>query len=145
VAINVDDARIADNACQQPIDQPIVPHGPTAYWSKLPIKAIVVTLHQRGVPASVSQTAGTFVCNHVFYALMHELAIHTRSARPRTRKGGFIHVPFLPEQAERQRALTGGRRPPSLPFETMVEAVEIAVRVSVSTCRDVRIAGGATH
>jgi pyroglutamyl-peptidase len=145
VAINVDDARIPDNAGQQPVDQPIVPHGPTAYWSKLPIKAIVATLYQRGVPASVSQTAGTFVCNHLFYVLMHELAISVPSAPSRARKGGFIHVPFLPEQAERQRARTGGRRPPSLRFETMLQAVEIAVRVSLSTCRDIRIAGGATH
>jgi pyroglutamyl-peptidase len=73
VAINVDDARIADNAGRQPIDRPIVRRGPVAYWSTLPIKAMVATLRARGLPASVSQTAGTFVCNHVFYALMHAI------------------------------------------------------------------------
>ena len=73
VAINVDDARIPDNAGRQPVDRPVVRGGPAAYWSTLPIKAIVEALRRNGIPAAVSQTAGTFVCNHVFYALMHEL------------------------------------------------------------------------
>ncbi len=73
VAINVDDARIPDNKGQQPIDEPIVANGPAACFSTLPIKAIVSALRQQGIPASVSQTAGTFVCNHVMYGLLHQL------------------------------------------------------------------------
>lgn len=84
VAINVDDARIADNAGAQPIDRAIAPDGPAAYFSTLPIKRLVAALRAGGVPAAVSQTAGTFVCNHVFYALMHALA-----ARPDAAPGGI--------------------------------------------------------
>ena len=86
VAINVADARITDNAGAQPIDHPVVPGGPAAYFSTLPIKAMLAALHEAGVAAEVSQTAGTFVCNHLFYGLMHLLA-----SRPagRTLRGGL--------------------------------------------------------
>lgn len=131
VAINVDDARIPDNAGRQPVDRAIVRGGPAAHWSTLPIKAIVAALRQHGIPASVSQTAGTFVCNHVFYGLMH--ALRSRRAA----RGGFIHVPFLPEQA------TKGQ--PSLPLETMVEAVGVAIATALGTRRDVKSGGGQTH
>ena len=131
VAINVDDARIADNAGRQPVDRPIVRGGPAAYWSTLPIKAIVAALRKHGIPASVSQTAGTFVCNHVFYGLMDAL-------RPkRGVRGGFIHVPFLPEQAKKGQ--------PSLPLETMVEAIGVAIATALMTHRDVKSGGGQTH
>lgn len=130
VAINVDDARIADNAGRQPVDRPIVRGGPAAYWSALPIKAIVAALRKHGVPARVSQTAGTFVCNHVFYGLMH--ALHTR----RGVRGGFIHVPFLPEQAKQGQ--------PSLPLETMVEAVGLAIKTALQIRRDLKAGGGQT-
>lgn len=73
VAINVDDARIADNRGQQPVDEPIVADGPAAWFSTLPIKAMVAAMRSAGIPASVSQTAGTFVCNHVMYGLLHKL------------------------------------------------------------------------
>lgn len=92
VAINVDDARIPDNAGAQPVDEPVLAAGPAAYFSSLPIKAVVAGLRDAGLPASVSQTAGTFVCNHVFYGLMHACV-----ARPGV-QAGFIHVPWLPEQ-----------------------------------------------
>jgi pyroglutamyl-peptidase len=92
VAINVDDARIPDNAGAQPVDAPVHASGPAAYFSTLPIKAVVAGLREAGMPASVSQTAGTFVCNHVFYGLMHACA-----QRPGV-QAGFIHVPWLPEQ-----------------------------------------------
>lgn len=128
VAINLDDARIPDNAGQQPIDKAIVKEGPAAYFSTLPIKAIVHELRRREIPAAVSQTAGTFVCNHVFYGLMHELALH----RP-TVRGGFIHVPFVPEQ-------TSDR--PSLRFEVLTEAVRVAIATTVEYRRDLRTAGG---
>jgi pyroglutamyl-peptidase len=131
VALNVDDARIPDNAGAQPVDRAIVRGGPAAYWSTLPVKAIAAALHGRGVPAGVSQTAGTFVCNHVFYGLMHALR-----RRPGVR-AGFIHVPWLPEQAPAGQ--------PSLPLETMVEAVAAAIEVSLRRRRDARIAGGATQ
>ena len=73
VAINVDDARIADNQGQQPVDVPVVADGPAAWFSTLPIKAMVMAMRNAGIPASVSQTAGTFVCNHVMYGLLHKL------------------------------------------------------------------------
>jgi pyroglutamyl-peptidase len=130
VAINVDDARIPDNADRQPVDRPVVRGGPVAYWSTLPIKAVVETLTQRGIPAAVSQTAGTFVCNHVFYGLMHELR------RTRAVRGGFIHVPSLPEQAKPGQ--------PSLPLATMVTAIAAAIDTSFTCRRDVRIGGGRT-
>lgn len=128
VAINIDDARIPDNAGQQPIDKPIVKDGPAAYFSTLPIKAIVQELRKHNIPAAVSQTAGTFVCNHVFYGLMHELSTHRADVR-----GGFIHVPFVPEQATDK---------PSLPFEKMTEAVRLAIATSVDYRRDIKSAGG---
>lgn len=131
VALNIDDARIADNAGGQPVDRPIVRGGPAAYWSTLPIKAMVAALKARGVPASVSQTAGTFVCNHVFYGLMHALR-----RRPRVR-GGFVHVPYVPEQAP-----AGA---PSLPLPVQIEAITCLIETAVRTRRDRRTVGGATH
>ena len=92
IAINVMDARIPDNAGAQPIDVPVIAGGPASYFSTLPIKSLVAGLRASGFPASVSQTAGTFVCNQVFYALQHTLAgqgVHS----------GFVHLPLLPEQA----------------------------------------------
>lgn len=132
VALNVDDARIADNAGAQPVDQPIRRGGPAAYWSTLPIKAIVSALQARSIPAAVSQTAGTFVCNHVFYGLMHDLA-QGRSAGGRTVRGGFVHVPC---------ARGPGEKRPSLPLETLVEAIRIAIETTLAVKRDVRVTGG---
>lgn len=107
VAVNVDDARIPDNAGAQPIDRPVVRGGPVAYWSTLPIKAIMARLRERGIAAEVSPSAGTFVCNHLFYALMHELR-----HRPRVR-AGFVHLPALPARGRHQlnlASLTAGVR-----------------------------------
>jgi pyroglutamyl-peptidase len=142
VAINVDDARIPDNAGRQPVDRAIVRGGPAAYWSTLPIKAIVAALRQHGIPASVSQTAGTFVCNHVFYGLMHALRTKhgvraLRHGSGRAARGGFIHVPFLPEQAKKGQ--------PNLPLETMVEAIGVAIAAALTTRRDVKSGGGQIH
>lgn len=131
VAINVNDARIPDNEGNQPIDTPIVEGGPTAYWSTLPIKAIVKELRDQGVPASVSQTAGTFVCNHLFYGLMHVLA----SKHPQTR-GGFIHIPYLPQQAAR---LAGQ---PSMAVETIEKGLRIAIETALSHENDIVAVGG---
>ena len=110
---------------------PIVKTGPAAYWSTLPIKAVVTALRKKGIPATVSQTAGTFVCNHVFYGLMHALRL-----RPGVR-GGFVHVPFLPEQARAGQ--------PSLALSVMIDAIEETVAVSLRTRRDIRAGGGQTH
>ena len=128
VAINVDDARIPDNAGAQPVDRPVVQGGPAAYFSTLPVKAMVAGLRADGVPAEVSQTAGTFVCNHVFYGLMHALR-----RRPGVR-GGFIHVPFLPEQAKNGQA--------SLALDTMVAAIARVTEIALKVRRDTRVGGG---
>jgi pyroglutamyl-peptidase len=133
VAINVDDAPIMDNANRQLVDEPIVRGGPAAYFSTLPIKAIVAALRDAGLPASVSQTAGTFVCNHVFYGLMHALA-----GRAGVR-GGFIHIPYLPEQAARHPGAA------SMALGQMIEGIRIAVRTALETGRDTADVGGATH
>ena len=127
VAINVDDAPILDNDGQQPVDAPIAPAGPAAYFATLPVKAIVGAMRERGLQASVSQTAGTFVCNHVFYGVMHHL-------RERDAIGGFIHVPYLPEQ--------GG---PSMALSDIIEGLRTAVEVAVRGGADSIEAGGATH
>jgi len=131
VAINVQDARIPDNAGAQPVDRPVVAGGPAAYWSTLPVKAIVARLRRTGLPAGVSQTAGTFVCNHVFYFLMHALR------RQRGVRGGFIHVPWLPEQA--------GAGGPALTLAAMTAGLAAAIETALTVRRDARAPGGATH
>lgn len=133
VAINVDDAAILDNGGQQPVDVRIAEDGPAAYFSTLPIKAIVRALKDQGLVAGVSQTAGTFVCNHVFYGLMHHVA-----GRPI--KAGFIHVPFLPEQAAARPDA-----PPSMALEEIVAGIRTAVEVTLEVAEDVAEVGGATH
>lgn len=135
VAINVDDASILDNGGRQPVDTAIAADGPAAYFSTLPIKAIVHALRARGLVAGVSQTAGTFVCNHVFYGLMHHAA---GQAQPI--KAGFIHVPFLPEQAA-----VRPDAPPSMALEDIIAGVKLAVEVTLGVDTDLREAGGATH
>lgn len=138
VAINVDDGRIGDNAGRQPIDQPVVPGAPAAYFATLPVKAIVQAVRGAGLPAELSNTAGTFVCNHLFYGLMHRLA--QADARARGLRGGFIHIPYLPEQAAR---LPGP--PPAMALADAVAALRIAVQVSVAQAEDLKLAGGALH
>jgi len=135
VAINVDDASILDNGGQQPVDTAIAADGPAAYFSTLPIKAIVHALRARGLVAGVSQTAGTFVCNHVFYGLMHHAA-----TQPQPIKAGFIHVPFLPEQAAARPDT-----PPSMALEDIIAGIKLAVEVTLGVDTDLREAGGATH
>lgn len=133
VAINVDDARIPDNAGQQPIDAPVVADGPAAYFSTLPIKAMREALRGAGFPVEVSQTAGTYVCNHVFYGLMHALR------RQRTVRAGFIHIPYSPAQASMHAGT------PSVAVETVTEALRLAVQVALKTRADARLAAGAEH
>jgi pyroglutamyl-peptidase len=131
VAINVDDARIPDNDGQQPIDRPIAAGGPAAYFTGLPVKAAVAALRQAGLPAIVSNTAGTFVCNHVFYGLMHLTATRQLPLR-----GGFLHVPYLPSQAARFNAA------PSMALEQIVEGIRIILRVAAARTEDIANAEG---
>jgi pyroglutamyl-peptidase len=131
VAINVDDARIPDNSGQRPIDEAIEPRGPAAYFSSLPIKAMVAALQQAGHAASVSQTAGTYVCNHVFYGLMHALR-----RRPGVR-GGFIHLPYAPGQSG------AGPGVPSMPMAEQAAAIRLALLTAQVTQTDLRASGGA--
>jgi len=134
VAINVVDARIPDNEGCQPVDEAIVADGPAAYFSSLPIKAIVSALRQRGVPASVSQTAGTYNCNAIFYRLSHYIV----TQRPALR-GGFIHIPYLPEMA----ALHPGA--PSLALETLIKAIRVIAATTLAVQSDIKIGAGALH
>lgn len=126
VAINIRDARIPDNAGASPVDEPVVPGAPVGRFSTLPVKAMVAALEADEVPAAVSQTAGTYVCNDVFYALQHLLA--TDPALEGIR-GGFVHVPSADVVDARSAA------------RALVRMVEVAL----STETDVRLAGGAEH
>lgn len=113
IAINVDDARIPDNISQQPIDEEIQVEGEAAYFSTLPIKRIVKAIREAGISAEVSNTAGTFVCNHIMY---QALFAATKADKPF--KAGFMHIPFIPEQTTDK---------PSLPLEESTKAVQIAI------------------
>ena len=130
VAINLIDARIPDNLGEQPVDIPVAAEGPTAYFSTLPIKAMVAALRAAGIPATVSHTAGTFVCNQVFYSLQHSLAGSTV-------RSGFMHVPLLTEQV----ALAASAQS-SMSLDTLVKALRVAVSAALNTLHDVRETGG---
>jgi pyroglutamyl-peptidase len=130
IAVNVDDASLPDNADASPVDLPVVVGAPAAYFSTLPVKAMVAALRAAGIPASVSQSAGTYVCNHVFYGLQHRLAgSGVRS--------GFMHLPLLPEQAAHRLGQ------PSMPLQTMIDGVRIALATALATDCDLRASGGA--
>ena len=139
IAINLADARLPDNRGRQLTDAPVVRGGPTAYWSTLPVKAIVAALRAEDIPAGVSHSAGTFVCNEVFYALLHTLR-HTRARGLRGTRGGFVHVPYAQERLA-DHATTHADTP-SLPFARLVRATEIVIETSLRTRRDRRQAEG---
>ncbi len=134
VGINVDDCRIPDNEGNQIIDEPVFPEGPDAYLVTLPIKAMVQRIQERKIPASVSNTAGTFVCNHVTYGVCHLIATKYPGKR-----SGFIHIPYLPQQVIDKKNM------PSMSQEMMVEAIEAAIEAIVETTEDIKVTGGATH
>ena len=136
VAINIDDARIADNAGGQPIDRPVVAGGPAAYFATLPIKAAVAALRDAGLPAAVSNSAGTFVCNHLFYGLMHLAATRHPGLR-----GGFLHVPYLPSQAALHANSIWGA--PSMALADIVRGIEIVLTVAASRQDDIAASEGA--
>ena len=115
VAINLDDARIPDNEGNQPIDEPIFPDGENAYFSTLPVKAMVEAIRKEGLPSSLSNSAGTYVCNHLMYGVLYYL-----DKRP-SMKAGFIHVPYIPEQVKDKKEM------PALPLSDIVRGLEAAI------------------
>ena len=116
IAINLDDARIADNAGNQPLEQKIIANGPDGHFSTLPIEKMVAAMKAAGIPASISLSAGTFVCNHIFYVLQDYL-------KDSSIKSGFMHVPLMDEQRREYPTL------PTMPIRQMVAGVEIALNV----------------
>jgi pyroglutamyl-peptidase len=122
VALNIDDFRMPDHAGNQPQDEPIVPGGPAAYLSTLPVKAMVQAMTAEGVPAVLSNTAGTYLCNHVSYGVLHHLAVRRLATR-----AGFIHLPFLPEQAAGKDAQV-----PCLGADTMLAGLRAAVTAALA-------------
>jgi len=134
VAINIDDARIPDNEGGQPIDRPVVADGAPAYFATLPIKAMVENCNKAGVPAAISNTAGTFVCNHLMYAACHYAALH----QP-TLKAGFIHIPFVPEQTTDKPTM------PSMSCADIIKGLKSFIRTTITVDQDVKVTGGAEH
>ena len=119
VAINVQDASIADNVGNQPVDQPVVPGGPAAYFATIPVKKIISNVKEAGIPCCISDSAGTFVCNDLMYRLLHYVDANKLAVT-----GGFIHVPYLPEQVPSGQA-------PSMELNMIVRALTIALETVI--------------
>lgn len=134
VGINCDDCRIKDNEGNQPIDEKVVEDGPAAYFATIPIKAMVEHIKEGKIPASVSNTAGTFICNHVLYGVCHIKATEYPNMRT-----GFIHIPFLPEQ------VTDKKNMPSMALEIIVKGLELAIEAIITNEEDIVVTGGKTH
>lgn len=134
VAINIDDARIADNEGNQPIDVKVFEDGEPAYFATLPIKAMVAAIRNAGIPSSVSNTAGTFVCNHLMYGVLYTLAKKYPGVR-----GGFMHVPFIPEQ------VIARPNTPSMALSDIVRGIEAAITAIAENDKDINTAEGRTH
>ena len=130
VAINLDDARIPDNEGNQPIDEPIFPDGENAYFSTLPVKAMVEAIRKEGLPSSLSNSAGTYVCNHLMYGVLYYL-----DKRPGM-KAGFIHVPYIPEQVKNKKDI------PSLELSEIVRGLEAAITAIAINGTDKKLAYG---
>lgn len=133
VAINIDDAGIPDNEGNQPLDQPTRADGAPAYFATLPIKAMVARIREAGIPAKISNTAGTFVCNHLMYGLLYTLSKHYPHV-----KGGFVHVPYIPSQVK-------DRPIPSMELTDIVRGLECCVRAINENHSDIHTVEGATH
>jgi len=125
VAVNMQDAEIADNDGGRPVDSPVVPGGPAAYLATLPVRAVVAALRAAELPAQLSMSAGTFVCNHVFYGLMHYIATHRHPSA-----GGFLHVPALQRQRSAESA--------SMALEDIVRGIEIVLEAAAKQGRHAR-------
>lgn len=132
VAINIDDARIKDNEGNQPVDVKVVENGAAAYFSNLPIKSMTQAMVNAGIPASVSNSAGTFVCNHVMYGILH--MIHTEYPHMR---GGFIHVPYIPAQ------VTNKPNMPSMSQADITKGLALCIEAAATHKEDLHIAAGA--
>ena len=133
VAINIDDARIKDNEGNQPIDTKIFEDGENAYFTTLPIKAMVETIREANLPAAVSNTAGTFVCNHLMYGVLYTLAKNYPNI-----KGGFTHVPFIPEQVARRTPVA-----PYMALEDIKRGLEAAISaIDKNFEADINVNGG---
>lgn len=131
VAINMDDARIKDNEGNQPIDISIYEDGEPAYFSNLPIKAMVKELNDNGIPASISNSAGTFVCNHVMYGVLYLID----KKHPNIR-GGFIHVPYIPSQ------VTTKPNMPSMSIDDIAKGLELSIKAVIENSSDIKTIGG---
>lgn len=128
IAINVDDFRIPDNDGIQVIDEPVVEGGPDAYFTTLPVKAMVSAMQSEGIPAMVSNTAGTFVCNHLFYGIQHYL-------KDTNIRHGFVHIPLLPEQS-----VDGSQ--PTMKLEQIAEGLAIAAQAIIDNDKDIQQGAG---
>ena len=131
VAINIDDARIQDNEGNQPIDIAIYEDGENAYFTNLPIKAMVKEMNDNGIPASVSNTAGTFVCNHVMYGILYLIDKKYPNMR-----GGFIHVPYIPSQ------VTTKPNMPSMSADDITKGLELSIKAIIENSSDIKTIGG---
>ena len=131
VGINLDDFRIPDNEGNQIIDEPIFPDGENSYFVKLPVKAMVQNVQKNNIPASVSYTAGTFVCNHVLYGVLYLI-----EKKYKGKKSGFIHIPFLPQQ------VVDKRNTPSMELNTIVKGLTAAIEAIVKNNEDIKEVGG---
>lgn len=136
IAINIDDARIPDNIGNSPIDEAIRKDGENAYFSTLPIKAIVDELNKNNIPSAISNTAGTFVCNHIMYE-----ALYITSKNYPNIKAGFIHIPYIEEQVKDK---------PNMPFmkkEYIITALELIIKTAVNYYdkEDTKVTGGLEH
>ena len=131
IGINLDDFRIPDNEGNQIIDEPIFPDGENSYFVKLPVKAMVQNVQKNNIPASVSYTAGTFVCNHVLYGVLYLI-----EKKYEGKKSGFIHIPFLPQQ------VVDKRNTPSMELNTIVKGLTAAIEAIVKNNEDIKEVGG---
>ena len=132
VAINLDDARIEDNEGNQPLDITIYEDGAPAYFSNLPIKAMVNEMKSNGIPASVSNTAGTFVCNHFMYGVLYLVDKKYPNIR-----AGFIHVPYIPSQ------VVDKPEKPSMSTIDISKGLELSIKAAVENSEDIKAVGGA--
>lgn len=145
VAVNLMDARIPDNAGARPVDEPVVAGGPAAHFATVPVKAIAQALREAGLPAAVSHTAGTFVCNHVFYVAAHEASVlnedHAHAGNGTETRGqvrvGFLHVPWSAETVPAgDDDTTSALRRTALPAADLARAVSLAVRTALDVRED---------
>lgn len=132
VGINIDDARIKDNKANQPIDEPIYVDGENAYFVQLPIKRMMEQVRSVGIPCSISNTAGTFVCNHLLYGLLYHI-----NKSHIVKAGGFVHVPYTPQQV-----ITKSGQP-SMSIPMITEGLQEMIRVIDQENK--KIIAGAEH